>query len=179
MPSSIPKASMPGWRGCCMRHGLAAVRQQHMPGQCIFPRCAILGRQGSSGASEGVACRDPSSSPHAVSATMRALSRSPRIAKCGDCRCSILRRHPGKCMLRSVQPKSPGMTVDLAAARLNNALSSTSNSMSKFDHHLERDRICLLRYDIPRDQVVTSQLSSAVKHSDPHYCLKPPLRALS
>jgi hypothetical protein len=41
-------------------------------------------------------------------------------------------------MLRGVQPKSPGMRVDLAAARHNNALSSTSSSVSNFDHQFSK-----------------------------------------
>jgi hypothetical protein len=46
-------------------------------------------------------------------------------------------------MLRGAYPKSPGMRVDHAAARLNNAYSSISSSMLKFDHHLDHNRRCV------------------------------------
>lgn len=72
---------------------------------------------------------------HQHHATTHALGRSFRFAKCGDCRCSILRQHPGKCMLRGMQPTRPGMRVDLAAARLNDALSRATSEVVHGEHH--------------------------------------------
>lgn len=99
----------------------------------------------------------------------------PRLAKCGDCRCSILRRHPWRRMLRGMQPRGKSMRVDLAAARLTMPCVSRElmDSVALPLLNTEHKHVCS-RDEIPRGAKVTRGLSSTNKLSDRRYSCPSP-----